>query len=70
MHLFFSFSRSCWRFLNIQWDYNLQIMDMIIAARVSFNSNFFREIVMVACWALSTHRNEVIFGGVALSLRR
>ncbi|KAF8692523.1 hypothetical protein HU200_039624 [Digitaria exilis] len=25
---------------------------------------------MVACWALWTHRNEVTFDGVVLSLRR
>ncbi|KAF8661714.1 hypothetical protein HU200_056663 [Digitaria exilis] len=29
-------------------------MDMIIAARISFNSRIFREIIMVACWALWT----------------
>lgn len=72
MHLFFtcSFSQWCWRFLNIRWNASLEIMDMIVDARIQFNSKIFREIIIVACWTTWTHRNEVIFDGVVVSLRR
>ncbi|RCV38080.1 hypothetical protein SETIT_8G113200v2, partial [Setaria italica] len=71
-HLFFTctFSQWCWRFLHIRWDLSQVGVDMIIAARRDFNSRIFREILMVACWAIWKHRNEVIFDGVPLSLGR
>lgn len=71
MHLFFtcSFSRWCWTFLGVQWNANLDIMEMVIQARRDFGLKIFREIIIVASWAIWTHRNEVIFDGVPLSLR-
>lgn len=47
----------------------MHIEERIVESR-SFNSVIFREIVLVASWAIWTHRNEVIFYGVPLSLRR
>ncbi|KAF8765281.1 hypothetical protein HU200_008735 [Digitaria exilis] len=59
-HLFFecSFSQWCWRFLNVRWNFNLMDMDMLIQARRDFNSKIFREVVIIATWAIWTHRNE------------
>ncbi|KAF8659239.1 hypothetical protein HU200_058645 [Digitaria exilis] len=45
-------------------------MDMLIQARRDFNSKIFREVVIIATWAIWTHRNEVIFDGAHISLRR
>ncbi|KAF8668063.1 hypothetical protein HU200_052458 [Digitaria exilis] len=60
MHLFFlcPFSQWCWRFLSIQWDTSLVFMEMIIQSRRDFQSKVFREIIILAVWAIWTHRNE------------
>jgi hypothetical protein len=62
-HLFFEcpFSTSCWHFISIHWNLNLQPLDMIISAREDFGSNIFREIIITACWAIWLVRNGVIF---------
>jgi hypothetical protein len=41
-----------------------------VQARRAFGRKFFREILIMACWALWKHRNEVIFDAVNLSLAR
>jgi hypothetical protein len=71
-HLFFScpFSSWCWWFVHVTWDMNMHIFDRIVQARRDFGRKFFREILIVACWALWKHRNEVIFDAVNLSLAR
>jgi hypothetical protein len=71
-HLFFSshFSSWCWSFLHIFWDMNMHIFDRIVHARRDFGRKLFREILIVACWALWKHINEVIFDEVNLSLTR
>ncbi|KAF8690975.1 hypothetical protein HU200_040736 [Digitaria exilis] len=45
-------------------------MEMIIHSRRDFQSKVFREIIILVVWAIWTHRDEVIFDGVPLSLRR
>ncbi|KAF8760581.1 hypothetical protein HU200_010019 [Digitaria exilis] len=45
-------------------------MDMLIQARKDFNSKIFIEVVIIAAWAIWTHRNEVIFDGAHISPRR
>jgi hypothetical protein len=41
-----------------------------VDARQSFGRKIFIEVLMVACWAIRKHRNEVIFNGVSVSLQR
>ncbi|KAF8669911.1 hypothetical protein HU200_051092 [Digitaria exilis] len=69
-HLSFScsFSTWCWRFMNIQWDLRLSLMERIIQGRRDFRNKIFRELIMVACWALWTHRNEKMIFKEELSL--
>ncbi|RCV07305.1 hypothetical protein SETIT_1G233200v2 [Setaria italica] len=72
-HLFFtcSFSQWCWRLLYVlRWNLNLMCLDRIVESRRDFGSRIFREILILACWAIWKHRNEVIFDGVAISLQR
>jgi hypothetical protein len=71
-HPFFSFpfSNWCWRFIHVSWDMNMHIFDRIVQARRDFGRKFFREILIVACWVLWKHKNEVIFDDVNLSLVR
>jgi len=62
-HLFFEcpFSNSCWNPLSIHCDLSLQSLDMMIEARTTFGSLILREIVIMACWAIWTTSNGVIF---------
>lgn len=71
-HLFFTcyFSKWCWRFINIQWNEDLEITERIIQGRRDFHSCIYRELLLVAVWAIWKHRNEVVFDGVPVSLRR
>ncbi|RCV12993.1 hypothetical protein SETIT_2G311300v2 [Setaria italica] len=71
-HLFFEcpISQACWIFLGINWDVNLPPLDMIIQAREQFGNCIFREIVIIASWAIWTHRNGIIFDGLEKSLAR
>jgi hypothetical protein len=46
------------------------LLDRVVEARSDSRMKIFREIMMISCWALWTHRNEVIFDGVRLSLWR
>lgn len=57
-HLFFtcSFSQWCWRLLNIQWHMNMEIKERIIQGHREFRSIIFREVLLVAIWAIWTHR--------------
>jgi hypothetical protein len=49
---------------------NLELLDRVTDARRTFGQRTFREILIVACWAIWKHRDEVIFDGERLSLRR
>lgn len=68
--LFFEcpFSLSCWSSINIQWDFSLQPLDMIIQARLYFGSHIFREIFISACWIIWKARNGIIFDNKAPTL--
>jgi hypothetical protein len=46
---------------------NMHIFDRIVQARRDFGRKFFREILIVACWALWKHKNEVIVDDINLS---
>ncbi|KAF8711990.1 hypothetical protein HU200_028967 [Digitaria exilis] len=41
-----------------------------LEARKDFNSRIFKEVVIIAAWAIWTHRNEVIFYRAHIALRR
>jgi hypothetical protein len=71
-HLFFecSFSKWCWRFVNVHWNTNLTPHNMIINSRRQFNSKIFIEIIMIVGWSIWCHRNAIIFDGASLSLGR
>ncbi|EER99102.3 hypothetical protein BDA96_02G261200 [Sorghum bicolor] len=62
-HLFFecSFSKECWASIPIIWDLNLNPLDMIIQARLTFGSAIFREIFITTCWIIWNTRNNIIF---------
>ena len=62
-HLFFEcpFSRDCWSTIPINWNLNLNPLDMILQARENFGDAIFREIVITACWTIWNTRNGVIF---------
>ena len=69
-HLFFEcpFSSDCWNSINIHWNFNLQPLDMIIQARLNFNSHFFWEFFITACWVLWKARNGIIFDNQTATL--
>jgi hypothetical protein len=69
-HLFFycPFSKSCWNFINIQWDTSLTPQNMLIKGRRLFNSRIFRKVIMVSGWTIRCHRNAIIFDGADISL--
>lgn len=50
-HLFFEcpFSNTCWQSISINWNMNLQPLDMVIDARTTFGSPIFREVIITAC---------------------
>lgn len=63
LHLFFEcpFSIACWTSIGIQWNSNLQPLDMLLAARQAFGSKIFREIIITATWVIWLVWNGVIF---------
>jgi len=69
-HLFFEcpFSSDCWNSININWNFNLEPLDMIIQARIDFNSHIFREIFITTCWVLWKARNGIIFDNQTATL--
>lgn len=71
LHLFFdcSFGKWCWRFLNIDWDTQLQPEEMLLRASSNL-VQIFREIWMTASWCIWYHRNDIIFDHKTLSLSR
>lgn len=51
----------CWNSLSISWETDLQLLDMVLQARMDFGDSIFREIFITACWTIWTTRNSVIF---------
>lgn len=56
------FSQGCWLFLDIHWDTSLNFR-----ARQLFGLTIFREIIIMAMWAIWTQRNSIIFDATTLS---
>ena len=69
-HLFFScgFSQNFWSKLNIDWQCNLNLMDMLVEAKGRSNLAFFDIAMMVGCWSIWNHRNKIIFEGDPVNL--
>lgn len=68
-HLFYDchFSQACWIFLDIHWDSLVDFQTMVLKARHRFNYVIFREVIIIAMWAIWKHRNSIIFDGAMLS---
>jgi hypothetical protein len=62
-HLFFTcpFSQDCWSYLNINWNFNLDLYSMMDDAKSQFSNNFFMEVFMLAAWLIWKQRNDFIF---------
>jgi hypothetical protein len=62
-HLFFScpFSKECWQYLGIQWNYANEFFQMLLQAKQHFQSPFFMEIFTIAAWQIWKQRNDFIF---------
>jgi hypothetical protein len=65
IHLFFAcdFSQHFWWNLNLEWNSELPIMDLLIDGKRRHNISCFKEILMAACWTLWKQRTIVIFDG-------
>jgi hypothetical protein len=62
-HLFFScsFSRECWRYLNINWNFSLDFYTMMDVEKHQCTSTFFMETFMLGAWLIWKQRNDYIF---------
>jgi hypothetical protein len=70
VHLFFScpFAKSCWNLLGINWDEDLEFLQMIQSAYHALNRPFFVEVIGTVCWQIWSSRNAHIFDNIAISL--
>jgi hypothetical protein len=66
MHLFFecNFSQSFWWALNIEWDTDRDLHDMITDVKRRYSMDFIMEIIITGCWALWDQRNDMIFNHI------
>lgn len=71
-HLFFecSFAQECWAHMNIQWDFSLNPLDMVLRAKEDFGNIIFREVLITGCWSIWCIRNKIIFDNDIRSLER
>jgi hypothetical protein len=65
IHLFFAcdFSQRFWWNLNLEWNTELPIFDMILDGKRRFNISCFMEVLMAGSWTLWNKRNRLIFDG-------
>jgi hypothetical protein len=66
-------SQACWIYLPgyIKWDFALQPELMFLKARELFGSYICREVLIIACWSIWCHRNNIIiFDACSLSFLR
>ena len=69
-HLFFGcdFSQQFWWRLNQEWNYDLELYDMLLDGRSRAGQICFTEYLIIGCWSLWNHRNKIIFDGENLCL--
>ena len=69
-HLLFSctFSQNFWWNIDIEWNTDLHIHDMIYDGKLRYNIPFFMEIVTIGCWSLWNQRNWLIFENIPCSI--
>jgi hypothetical protein len=65
-HLFLRcpFSTSCWASLNIFWQAQGPLLDVIAANRSLWGKPLFMEIFMLAAWNIWKVRNNMVFNGI------
>jgi hypothetical protein len=63
MYLFFecNFSQAFWWDLNIEWDTDRDLQDMISEVKRRYSMEFIMEIIITGCWAIWDQRNNMIF---------
>lgn len=69
MHLFFTcpVAQQYWQKNGIQWDLQLDFMNMITSAHNQFPQSFFFEVLAFGCWHIWSRRNDQIFNNVVYS---
>lgn len=70
-HLFFTcpFAHQCWQFLGIDWNFNLEFMNMVSTARRDFGHSFFVEVIGIVSCNIWLRRNDLIFNNSPVSFR-
>ena len=69
-HLFFGceFSQIFWWRLNQEWNYDMDLYDMLLDGRARAGHSCFTEYLITGCWSLWCHRNSIIFDGGQLDI--
>ena len=62
-HLFFGcdFSQTFWWRLNQEWNYDLDLYEMLLDGHARASHSSFKECLIIGCWSLWIHRNNIIF---------
>jgi hypothetical protein len=71
-HLFFDcdFTRHCWLFLNIHWDFSRPFAENFVTTREAFGGPCFMEVFACAAWNIWKVRNDLIFNSKPASFNR
>lgn len=60
--LFATLSQKNWWKLGIEWNLDLNLMEILVHSGImNQNITCFNEIMILGCWALCNHRNQIIF---------
>ena len=72
LHLFFGcdFSQIFWWKLNEEWNYDMELVDMLLDGRARSNLNCFKEILIIGFWSIWNHRNTILFEGDQINMDR
>jgi hypothetical protein len=62
-HLFFhcDFSRNFWWKIGMEWNEDMDHINMMIDGEKRSNNIFFKEALIAGCWSIWIHRNNIIF---------
>jgi hypothetical protein len=71
IHLFFAcdFSQRFWWKLNLEWNTELPIIDMLLDGKRRYNFACFKEVLMAGCWTIWNKRNQQIFDGDVVDMQ-